>query len=35
MQGPRCLREATEVVANGVITFVYGSIQAYGTLAYL
>ena len=35
MQAPGCLREATEVVAKGVITFADASIQAYGTLTYL
>ena len=32
---PRCLREAKEVVAKRVVTFVDASLQAYGTVVYL
>ena len=35
VQVPRCLREAKEVVAKRVITFVDASLQAYGTVVYL
>ena len=31
----RCLREAKELVANRVVTFVDASLQAYGTVVYL
>ncbi|XP_022800930.1 uncharacterized protein LOC111338676 [Stylophora pistillata] len=35
VQVPRCLREAREVVAKRIITFVDASLQAYGTVVYL
>ena len=35
VQVPRCLREAKEVVAKRVVTFVDASLQAYGTVVYL
>lgn len=35
VQVPRCLREAKEVIAQRVVTFVDASIQAYGTAVYL
>ena len=35
MKVPRCLREAKEVVAKRVVTFVDASLQAYGTVVYL
>ena len=35
VQVPRCLREAKEVVAKRVITFVDASLRAYGTVVYL